>query len=131
MFQAEESDDSNKEAEDDIDTGLAERLGVTSPIGKKRQKASKAGIKSASNNSAKRREDKGKPKFGCSLAWAQDTSPIVAPSPNTPGPKGKVMLGSANELCCLVQQHKPGQASHRWFAHWWAAWIPRVAHMWP
>ena len=71
-------------------------MGVTSPIGKKRQKASKGGIKSASNISAKRREDKGKPKFGCSLAWAQDTSPIVAPSPNTPGPKGKVMLGSAN-----------------------------------
>ena len=91
MFQAEQSDDSKEEAEDDIGTGLAERLGVTSPIGKKRQKASKA-----SSNSAKRREDKGKPKFGCSLAWAQDTSPIVAPSPNTPGPKGKVMLGSAN-----------------------------------
>ena len=66
-------------------------MGVTSPIGKKRQKSTKA-----SSNSAKRREDKGKPKFGCSLAWAQDTSPIVAPSPNTPGPKGKVMLGSAN-----------------------------------
>jgi len=95
---AEESDDSNKEAEDDIGTGLAERLGVTSPIGKKRQKASKA-----SSNSAKRREDKGKPKFGCSLAWAQDTSPIVAPSPNTPGPKDDSadVMGASPKLASI------------------------------